>query len=106
MSAIVVFITAPGEEEAAEIARVLVGERLAACVNIIKGVRSIYTWKGEVQDEVEALMVLKTREDLFKALKSRVRELHSYDVPEVIAMPITQGLEDYMRWMEEVTGEA
>jgi periplasmic divalent cation tolerance protein len=106
MSAIVVFITASGEEEAAKIARALVEERLAACVNIIRGVRSVYAWKGEVQDEAEALMVLKTREALFDPIKRRVRQLHSYDVPEVIAVPITRGLEVYMAWMEEVTREA
>lgn len=106
MSAIVVFITASGEEEAAKIARALVEERLAACVNILRGVRSIYTWEGKVQDEAEALMVLKTREALFDPLKRRVKELHSYEVPEVIALPITRGLEDYMAWMEEVTREA
>jgi periplasmic divalent cation tolerance protein len=106
MSAIVVFITASGEEEAARIARALVEERLAACVNIIRGVRSIYAWKGSLQDEAEALMVLKTREALFGPIERRVKELHSYEVPEVIAMPITQGLEDYMAWMEEATREA
>jgi periplasmic divalent cation tolerance protein len=104
MSGIVVFITAPGEEEAAAMARALVEERLAACVNIVRDVRSIYRWEGKIEDDREALMVVKTREDLFDALSGRVRELHGYSVPEVIALPILKGLKEYLQWLEEQTG--
>lgn len=104
MDNLVVLVTAPGGEEAARIARALVEERLAACANIISGVRSIYTWQGKVEDDTEVLMVIKTREPLFDALARRVAELHTYEVPEVIAMPIARGAEAYLRWMGEVTG--
>jgi periplasmic divalent cation tolerance protein len=104
MGNIVVYVTAPGEDEAARIARALVEERLAACVNIIKDIRSIYRWEGKVEDEGEVLMVIKTREALFDALSGRVKELHPYSVPEVIAMPIVKGLESYIKWLEEETG--
>jgi periplasmic divalent cation tolerance protein len=105
MKSIVVFITAPGEEEAAGIAKALVEEKLAACVNIIRGIRSIYRWEGRVEDEPEALMVVKSREGLFEKLSGRVRELHPYSVPEVIAVPITRGLKEYVDWIGEATLE-
>jgi len=103
MSNIVVLITAPSEEEAAKIARALVEERLAACANIVKHIRSVYRWEGKIEDDPEVLMVVKTREALFDALEKRVRELHSYSVPEVIALPIVQGSEAYLKWLEEET---
>ncbi|HWR90090.1 MAG TPA: divalent-cation tolerance protein CutA [Dissulfurispiraceae bacterium] len=104
MEAVVVYITAPNEEEAARMAAALVEERLAACVNIVKNVRSIYRWKDKTEDETEVLMIAKTQRGLFDRLLRRVRELHSYTVPEVIAMPVIAGSEDYLRWVEEVTG--
>ena len=100
---IAVFITTPTEDLAAEIAKVLVGNGLAACANIIKNIRSIYAWKGEVQDDQEALMIVKTRRELFDRLASKVRELHSYEVPEIIALPIITGSEDYLRWLRDST---
>jgi periplasmic divalent cation tolerance protein len=103
MNNIVVLITAPSEEEAAKIARALVEERLAACANIVKHIRSVYRWEGKIEDDPEVLIVAKTREALFEALEKRVRELHSYSVPEVIALPIVQGSEAYLKWLEEET---
>lgn len=103
MQAIVVFITAPDQEAAAGIGRVLVEERLAACVNIVGGIRSIYTWEGAVQDDSEALMIVKTRRELFPALSDRVKALHGYSVPEIIAMPIIEGSPDYLSWIRDVT---
>ncbi|MGD1074506.1 MAG: divalent-cation tolerance protein CutA [Thermodesulfovibrionales bacterium] len=100
---IVVFITASSEDEAAKIARVLVEERLAGCVNIIKGIRSIYSWMGKVEDEAEVLMTAKTRGSLFNALSTRVKELHSYAVPEIIALPVVKGSTEYLTWLKEVT---
>lgn len=97
-------ITASSEDEGAKIARALVEARLAACVNIAKDVRSIYTWQGKIEDESEVLMVVKTQKNLFDALLSKVKELHSYTVPEVIALPIIKGSEDYLKWLKEVTG--
>jgi periplasmic divalent cation tolerance protein len=99
---VTVFVTSP-PEKAAEMAGVLVQDRLAACVNIIPAVRSIYSWKGEVCDEGEALMVIKTRADLIDPLRERVVELHPYDVPEVIAIPIVSGHAPYLKWIDEST---
>ena len=103
MEALVVYITAPNEEEAAKIAKILVEERLAGCVNIVKDIRSIYSWQGKLEDEKEVLMIVKTRLELFSALTSKVKELHSYTVPEVIAMPIVDGSEEYIKWLKEAT---
>jgi len=101
---IVVFITAPNEEEAAGIAKSLVESKLAACVNIIKGIRSIYTWRENIEDDSEVLMIAKTQGTLFDALSEKTRELHSYDVPEIIALPILYGSEEYLRWVRESIG--
>lgn len=103
MEPVVIYITAPKEEEAARIARSLVEERLAGCVNIIRGVRSIYSWEGKVEDEAEVLMIAKSRRSLFDQLAKRVKELHSYTVPEIIAVPVTEGSEDYLKWLGSVT---
>ncbi len=99
-----VFITAPGEEEAAKIAYSLVENRLAGCVNIIRNLRSVYRWKGTIEDDAEVLMIAKTKQSLFDQLVNNVKELHSYAVPEVIAIPIAKGSEDYLDWLNEVTG--
>jgi len=99
---IVVLVTIP-PDRAAEMARTLVEERLVACASIIPGVRSIYSWKGEVCDDGESLMVLKTRAELFDALRERVVSLHPYEVAEVIALPIVAGNPPYLGWLEEST---
>jgi periplasmic divalent cation tolerance protein len=104
MEAVVVFITASNEDEGANIAKTLVGERLAGCVNIVKDIRSIYRWEGKTEDEKEVLMIAKTQKSLFTKLSQRVRELHSYTVPEIIAMPVVEGSEDYLSWLKDVTG--
>jgi len=100
---IVVFITASNEDEAAKIAKALVESKLAACVNIVRNIRSIYLWQGKIQDEPEVLMIVKTQKKLFSALSARVKELHSYTVPEIIALPIVEGSEDYLKWLKGVT---
>lgn len=100
---VAVLVTCPGDR-APELARALVAARLAACVNIVGEVRSIYSWKGEVCDDAESLLVVKTRASLFEALRERVVELHPYDVPEVIALPIEKGHTPYLRWIAESTG--
>ncbi len=104
MEYIVVFITASNEDEAAKIGRALVETRLAGCVNITKDIRSIYRWQGKIEDEPEVLMVVKTRRDLFEPLSKKVRELHSYSVPEIICLPIVEGFEDYLKWLRDETG--
>ena len=100
---IVVFVTAPNQDAAAGIARTVVDERLAACGNVLPGIRSIYRWQGEVHDEPEVMLVLKTRAGLFESLRGRILELHSYDVPEIIALPIEAGHGPYLDWILENT---
>jgi len=101
--AIVVLVTAPTPERAAEIARALVEERLAACGNVVPGLRSIYRWEGEVQHDEEALLLLKTTRARFDALRDRVLALHPYDVPEVIALPVEAGSAAYLAWIASET---
>ncbi len=104
LETIIVFITASNEDEASKMARALVEARLAACVNIIRNIRSIYSWQGKIEDEAEVLMIAKTRRSLFDSLLERVKELHSYTVPEIIAVPVAEGSADYLGWLKEVTG--
>ena len=100
---IIVFITAPNEKEAASISRTIVEESLVACVNIIPSVRSIYRWQGRVEDEQEVLMVVKTKKSLFERLQERVKELHSYEVPEIIGLPLVEGSKEYLDWLGQET---
>ena len=101
---IIAFVTAASEEEAARIGQAIVGEKLAACVNIIRSIRSIYRWQGRIEDGQEVLLIIKTKEILFENLKKRVKELHSYSVPEIIALPLVGGDEQYLNWLGEETG--
>ncbi len=103
MDFIVVLVTAPDEDGAAKMAETLVEERFAACVNIIRDIRSIYSWEGKIEDDREVLMVIKTKKDLFEPLKKRIQEMHPYSVPEIIALPILAGSPDYLRWLGDVT---
>ena len=100
---VVVFITAPNAEVATTIAQAVVGEKLAACVNIVPGLRSIYTWQGRLCDEAEILCIVKTRRALFPALRDRVAALHPYEVPEIIALPISDGSAPYLAWLQHET---
>jgi uncharacterized protein involved in tolerance to divalent cations len=100
---VVILITAATAEEAGTIAGALVDERLAACVNIIPGVRSLFTWEGKSQDAREVLMVCKSRLLLIEKIIARVRELHSYSVPEIIALPVVAGLDSYLAWVRDST---
>ncbi len=97
----VCFVSVSSEEEGMKIARTLVARKLAACVNVVPGVRSVYRWKGEVKDDKELLLVVKTREHLLAHLVQAVKELHSYTVPETIALPIIGGSEAYLDWIKE-----
>ena len=96
-----VFMTASNSGEAAKVARALVEEGLAACVNILEGCRSIYRWKGEVVDDEEVVMLAKTNSNQFPQIEQRVRELHSYDVPEIIAVDLNDISPGYLRFLEE-----
>jgi periplasmic divalent cation tolerance protein len=100
---VVVLVTAGSAEEAAAIGRALVEERLAACANVLGPIRSIYRWQGAVEDAAEHLLLLKARAADVPALDARVRALHSYDVPEVIALPVRAGSPAYLAWLAEST---
>ncbi len=96
---VVVLITASSAEEAAKIGRALVEERLIACANIVGGVRSLFFWEGKLQDERETLMICKSTSLLMDRIIKRVKELHSYTVPEIIALPIVAGSKEYLEWV-------
>ena len=98
---IVVYVTVGSSDEADRLARALVEERLAACVNRIKPVQSTYRWQGRVEQSEEELLIIKTKKELFDRLKTRVQGLHSYSVPEIIALPILEGNESYLKWLGE-----
>jgi periplasmic divalent cation tolerance protein len=104
MHHVVALSTAPSADKAAEIARTLVEERLAACVNILPAVRSIYRWKGELCDDAEALCVIKTRADRVEALRERLIALHPYEVPELIVLDVVSGHTPYLAWIDESVG--
>jgi periplasmic divalent cation tolerance protein len=100
---LVVLITVGAPEEARKIADALVDRRKAACVNIVPQVRSVFRWEGKIEDEAESLLIVKTRAELFPELVSLVRGIHSYEVPEIIALPIVEGNEDYLEWIGQET---
>ena len=102
---IVVYVTASSREEAQRIADALVEERLAACANIVPGIASVYRWKGEICCDDETLLIVKSRSALFERLCARVKEVHSYEVPEVIGLPIVVGSSDYLSWLKGETTE-
>jgi periplasmic divalent cation tolerance protein len=101
----VVLVTAPDPHTAAGLARVLVEERLAACGNVVPGITSVFRWDGEVQEESEVLLILKTEARQLERLVSRTVELHPYDVPEVIAVPVDFGHRPYLSWVSESVSE-
>ncbi len=105
MAATLIYVTCGGEDEARRIGRTLVEERLAACANVIGGMTSIYRWQGAVQEDGETVLILKTTQGVVERLCARVKELHSYDVPCVAALPIAGGNADFIKWIEDETVE-
>jgi len=102
MKYVLVFITAGSKEEAVKIANGLIDSKLAACVNILPGIRSFYMWQGRKESSEEVLLIVKTKESLFKDVVREVKRLHSYETPEIISIPILEGDEKYLAWIEEV----
>jgi periplasmic divalent cation tolerance protein len=98
---IVVLVTAASPEEGERIAEALVGERLAACVNVVGPIRSIYRWQGAVERAAEHLLLIKARRTSFAALAARVQSLHSYDTPEIVALPLHAASASYLAWLAE-----
>jgi periplasmic divalent cation tolerance protein len=101
---IVVFSTCATEEEAAKLAHVLVEARVAACVTIVPGARSIYRWQGAIESAAECLLIVKSSLHLFDKLRDTLKEAHTYDVPEVLAVPVVAGAPNYMNWLEGQLG--
>ena len=99
--ALVVLITFPSPEAAQTIATALVNERLAACVNVVSGIRSVFIWEGSLQDAPEVLGIVKTSQERLDSLIERVKSLHPYTVPEIIAMPIVGGDDRYLTWVRD-----
>ncbi len=101
MSHLIVFMTTPNKEEAVKIVSTLLEEKLIACGNIIDSVSSFFWWKEKIEEEKEVLVIMKSNEKLFKKLSKRAEELHSYDVPEILALPIVDGLSSYLEWLKD-----
>ncbi|WP_457644270.1 divalent-cation tolerance protein CutA [Persephonella sp.] len=98
---IVVYITVPDKDSAKNIAKKLVEEKLAACVNIVDNINSVYYWKGNIEDDDELLLIIKTRLETFDRLVEFVKKIHPYTVPEIIALPILVGSDSYLRWIDD-----
>lgn len=103
MKEVIILITAGSKAEARKIAADLVGKKLAACVTIVPAIESIYAWKGKTEISKEALLVIKTKRRLFSGVEKAVKGLHSYECPEIIALSITAGSKDYLKWIEGST---
>lgn len=103
---IVVLMTFPSQEDAQNIATVLVDEQLAACVNLLPGVRSVFIWDGVRQEAAEVLAIVKTSRERFESLAARVRSLHPYTVPEIIGLPIVEGNAAYLTWVADAVAES
>lgn len=99
MRAIVVVTTVGTEEQANVIAREMIRQRLAACVNIVRGVRSVYRWQGKICEDGELMLIVKTMEEEFEAVARAIGELHSYEVPEILAFQVTRGEQDFLQWI-------
>jgi len=98
---LVVLVTAPSEAVGLDLGRTLVDEHLAACVNVVPGLTSIYLWEGRREETAEALLLIKTRPEGYAALQRRILELHPYSVPEVLGLPVVEGAPDYVQWVRE-----
>src|ERR1700733_14247745 len=99
MSAILVYVTVPSDTLAQKIAEAVVSERLAACANIIPGMKSVYRWEGKIGQRDEVVLILKTQEKLFSAVEARVKALHSDETPCIVALPVTTGNADFLQWI-------
>jgi len=101
----IAYITCSDSEEARRIGRSLVKNRLAACVNIIPGMESLYWWKGKIEEGKEAVLLAKTRTGLMQELTAEVKRLHSYDIPCVVSVPVSEGNKEFLDWIEKETGK-
>ncbi|HEX4810573.1 MAG TPA: divalent-cation tolerance protein CutA [Bryobacteraceae bacterium] len=104
LQAICVLTACADREQATAIAEALVSDRLAACVNVLPGVESIYRWQGQIERASEVMLLIKTTPERFAEVRDRIQSLHSYDTPEIIALPIVEGLERYLAWLQDSVG--
>jgi periplasmic divalent cation tolerance protein len=102
-SELIVFVTTSSNDEADRIADALVSEQLAACVNIVSAIQSVYRWEGKIVSDQESLLIIKTTEERYSQLERRVKELHSYSTPEIIALKVERGSKGYLRWLSDST---
>lgn len=100
MEPIIIYCTVPDKNEAKEIAKTLVQKKLAACVSIVDKLNSVFSWDGKICEETEFLLMIKTSRELFGRIKPLIEEMHMYNIPEIIAIPIIAGSEDYINWIE------
>lgn len=100
---IFIYVTYPSDEDARSVSRALLEERLVACANIFQPHQSMYWWEGEIQNEREVAVIYKTRRDLFEPVEAKVKELHPYDVPCIVSLPVEKGAQDFVNWMREQT---
>ncbi len=98
---LIAFVTVPNKEEASSLAEILVSERLCACVNILPAIESVYSWEGKVTKDSELLLIIKTTDERYEELERRIKELHSYTTPEIIAMKIERGSQAYLEWLRQ-----
>ncbi len=103
--ALEIHVTMPDAERAAALARTLIGEALAGCVNVVPGVRSIYRWEGRIQEDDEVLCLIKTRPAIFDRVRRRILELHPYNVPEILAFAVDEGSPAYLDWLRAATAD-
>ena len=103
MTALIVLTNAPDRAIAEKIARALVDQKLAACVNILAGAQSIYRWDGVVETAEEVPLLIKTRADIYSEVEAAIKELHPYELPEIVALPVAQGSREYLEWLNSAT---
>ncbi len=100
----IIYVSTDSYENAKQISRILVSEKLAACCSIVQNLLSVYEWEGKIEENIEFLLMIKTRDDKLEQVEKRINELHGYDVPEIISLPVDSMSGPYMKWMSEVLG--
>ena len=103
MPAIIIYCTVPNKNEAKEISKAILERKLAACISTVDKVDSMFSWNGKICNERELLLIIKTKRELFNQIETVIKELHSYNVPEIIGLPIVAGSEDYLGWIDHET---
>ena len=103
-SYIIVFCTTPSREISNQIAEECVLKKIAACCNIISGIKSVYEWEGKIEKSAEQLLIIKSTEDNFKAIENTINTIHPYDIPEIISVRINKGNESYLKWINQIIG--